>query len=670
VRERAVPAEAAEIHCTYRLQLLPHLSFARARELVPYLRRLGVSHLYLSPAMQARRGSTHGYDVVDPTRLSKELGGEEEFRRLADAGLGLILDFVPNHMAAVDGENPYWDDPRTRAKFFDVEWRTGWVRRFFDIDELAGVRVEDPEVFEATHTKVAELSREGVIGGLRIDHVDGLANPARYLERLREAGVERVWVEKILARGEPLRLWPVEGTTGYEFANDVTALFVDESARDPLTDLYASFTGETRPFAEVAAAAKLEQARTTFEPEVERLRTSLGDAGPGGDLAEALAAHEVYRTYVDPDTGLVDGLDRQAIAQARLPTRLANILLLEERGHDAFVIRFQQTTPPVLAKGVEDTALYRYSRLLCLNEVGGDPDRFSLDVDAFHAACAERLRRFPHQLLTTQTHDTKRSGDARARLCALSWVPDEWASRVEQWRALAGSLRGGPAPDAEEEYLVYQTLIAVWPVTPERLEQYLVKALREGKANTSWTEPNEGWEKGVLQFARALVDDERFLGAFVPFTERIAAAGERISLAQTLLKLTTPGVPDIYQGDELLCLNLVDPDNRRPVDWDRRRRLLDELAAGAPPIGERAKLGVTWRTLELRRRHAAAFAADYAPVDAGRGVCAFRRGDDVMVAVPLRPHAELAELEPPEGFTDVLPAELGVRLLEASARGA
>ncbi|HST19354.1 MAG TPA: malto-oligosyltrehalose synthase [Gaiellaceae bacterium] len=654
MHEPSAPDETSRLHCTYRLQLLPHLDFAGARRLVPYLRRLGVSHLYVAPSMQARHGSTHGYDVVDPTRVSEELGGEEELRKLAEAGLGLILDFVPNHMAASDSENPFWEDPLTRAKFFDVEWRTGWVRRFFDIGDLAGVRQEDPEVFEATHAKLIELVRDGVVDGVRIDHVDGLANPARYLERLREAGIERVWVEKILEHGEPLRDWTVEGTTGYEFANDVTALFVDEAARAPLTELYGDFTGETRAFAEIAGAAKLDQARTTFRPEVEWLRNSLGDVEPDCDLAEALASHRVYRTYADPDAGLVDGLDRSAVAEARLPRLLADILLLEERGHDAFVIRFQQTTPPVLAKGVEDTAFYRYSRLLCLNEVGGDPDRFSLAVDAFHAAVAERLRRHPHQLLTTQTHDTKRSGDVRARISALSWFPDEWASCVADWSALADRHRRGRGPDREEEYLIYQTIVGAWPIDANRLGEYLVKAMREGKVNSNWIEPDTSWEEDVLAFARAILADDRLLASFVPFAERVAAAGDRISLAQTLLKLTSPGVPDIYQGDELLSLNLVDPDNRRPVDWARRAQLLEH------PTRESAKQTLIVRALELRRRHADAFATEYAPLDAGDAVCAFHRGDDVVAAVPLRADAEF---DPPEGFADVLPEGLGARLL-------
>ncbi len=653
----------SDLLATYRLQLLPHLTFAGARAVVPYLRDLGISHLYLSPSFQARSGSTHGYDVVDPTRLSDDLGGEDEFRRLCESGLGVIPDIVPNHMAASEDENPFWRDPLVRAKFFDVEWRTGGVRRFFDIGDLAGVRMEDAEVFEATHAKVLELFRDGLLDGLRVDHVDGLANPPRYLHRLREAGVERVWVEKILEPGERLRDWPVEGTTGYEFANDVTALFVEPEAEEPLTELYADVTGETRSFAEVASEAKLEQARTTFSPEVEWLRARLENVEDEIDIARALASFRVYRTYVDPDSGEVDGLDRQAVAEARLDPRLTRILLLEERGHDAFVTRFQQTTPPVVAKGVEDTAFYRYNRLVCLNEVGGDPGRFALPVDDFHATNVERAARFPHHLLATQTHDTKRSGDVRARICAISWHADEWCGLVARWRELNDGLRTGDAPSPDEEYLIYQTLVGAWPVEPERLDAYLVKALREAKLSTSWNEPNLEWEQAVRSFARSLRSHPPFLQSFEPFAAKAARDGERISLAQTLLKLTCPGVPDIYQGDELPSFSLVDPDNRLPVDWTLRRRLLTELQkAGAPPPGA-GKLFLVWKALELRRRRAEAFAGgSYEPVDLGPGICAFRRGEHVLVAVQTRRDASVPT---PAGYDDLLGGALpGVALLE------
>jgi (1->4)-alpha-D-glucan 1-alpha-D-glucosylmutase len=624
----------AAFRATYRLQLGPHLDFAGGRKLVPYLAELGVSHLYLSPVMQARGGSTHGYDVVDPTSVSEELGGEDAFRALCGAasaaGLGVVLDVVPNHMATSEEENPFWRDPLLRAKFFDLDWRTGVSRRFFDIGELAGVRMEDPEVFEALSRAVIAFVGEGLVDGLRIDHPDGLAFPARYLRRLRDAGVEHVWVEKILERGEQLRDWPVEGTTGYEFLNDSTALFVNPEAEEPFTELYRELTGETRSFEEIAAESKLEQARTTFATEVEWLDARLDLAAPDVDVAAALASFRIYRTYVDPDTGEVDGLDRLAAQEARLPPELAAILLLEQRGNDAFVIRFQQTTPPVVAKGVEDTAFYRYHRLVALNEVGGDPGRWSLPVDGFHAANLERARRFPFHLLASQTHDTKRSGDVRARLVALTWLPDEWAAFVRSVRA----------PDdvhPADVYLVLQTLVGAWPLTRERLDGYLEKALREGKLRSNWLEPDETYERRVQELAWSLRD------AVEPFAARVAPLGEQIALAQTLLKLTCPGVPDIYQGDELESLSLVDPDNRRPVDWEARRRAL----ADPPP-----KLRTIREALALRARRPDVFAGSYEPVDAGPDVCAFERGGEVRVAVPLRPGARL---DPPTGARELVP---------------
>jgi (1->4)-alpha-D-glucan 1-alpha-D-glucosylmutase len=430
-----------------------------------------------------------------------------------------------------------------------------------------------------------------------------------------------------------------------------------------MTACYREISGENRDFHELAHEAKLEQARTTFETEAEWLRARLPDLEEEVDIAAALAAFRVYRTYVDPDSSAVDDLDRRAVADANLPARLANILLLEERGHDAFVIRFQQTTPPVIAKGVEDTAFYRYNRLVCLNEVGGDPSRFSLPLAEFHAANLERARRFPNHLLTTQTHDTKRSGDVRARISALTWYAEEWHELVADWRRVNNRLRTGSAPDGNEEYLIYQTLVGAWPLEPERLEGYLEKALREAKTNTSWIEPNESWEIAVKGFARSLYDHSAFRESFDPFAERVAAAGEQISLAHTLLKLTCPGFPDIYQGDELWSLSLVDPDNRRPVDWSIRRRLLQELRDGLRPTRETAKLYLIWKALALRKRRPEVFDdGTYQPVDAGEDVCCFTRADAILVAVPIR---RSGHFEPPEGYDDVLEgADLGVWLLE------
>jgi (1->4)-alpha-D-glucan 1-alpha-D-glucosylmutase len=614
--------------CTYRLQLGPDLDFRRARELVPYLRDLGVSHLYLSPSLQAAPGSTHGYDVADPTRISDDLGGEEAFRELCSAGLGVLLDIVPNHMATVD-ENPFWADRELRARYFDWDPETDWHRRFFTIDSLAGVRVEDPEVFETTHAKVLELVRDGLVQGLRIDHPDGLANPREYLDRLTEHGVGHVWVEKILEPGEHLRDWPVEGTTGYEFANDVTALFVDPAGEQPLTELYAELTGETRRFAEVAGLAKLDQAHSEFQPEFERLRL----LGEWPALEEAAASLPVYRTYVEPETGRVEDADREALVL--LPEELRRALLLEAEAPAEFVTRFQQTTGPVMAKGVEDTAFYRWVRLTALNEVGGNPDRFSLSVEEFHRANLERAERFPLHLLATQTHDTKRSGDVRARIGALAGMADEWAEHARTWQIL---------DDAHESYQLLQALVGAWPIGRERIEGYMQKAMREAGRNTSWVEPNETHERSVSEAIGRFY--ERLPDGFEELVGRVAEEGRHVSLAQTLLKLTVPGLPDIYQGDELECLNLVDPDNRRPVDWDARRRAL----ADPPP-----KMRLIQRVLDLRDRKADAFAGGYRPLDLGPDVCAFERGDgDVVVCVALNARGESFDVGSSEPMRDVL----------------
>jgi (1->4)-alpha-D-glucan 1-alpha-D-glucosylmutase len=626
----------------YRLQLGPDLTFADARRLVPYLRELGVSHLYLSPSLQARRGSTHGYDVVDPREVSRELGGEDELRTLCREAPGVVLDIVPNHMAT-DDANPFWTDEETRARFFDVDPDTGWHRRFFTIDDLAGVRVEDTEVFDTTHRKVLELVDEGLVDGLRVDHPDGLANPREYLERLRGAGVDHVWAEKILERGEELRDWPVEGTTGYEFLNDAVGVFVDPAAEAPLTELYHELTGETRPFAAVAAEAKLEQAKTDFRRELDRLQ-HLYDA-PG--LDRAVASFHVYRTYVEPQTGRVEAADRAEVESANVAAEVARVLLLEERGHDEFVTRFQQTTGPVIAKGVEDTAFYRYNRFVALNEVGGDAERFGLSVEAFHEANAKRR---PNALLTTYTHDTKRSADVRARLAALSWIPDEWERLVRSVRVAGGV-------DANDGYLALQAVVGAWPLTPERLDAYLEKALREGKRTSSWVDPDEAAERRVREYGRGLLENAEVEA----FAARLRPLARRVVLGQLLLKLTCPGLPDIYQGDELEALALVDPDNRRPVDWNRRRDALSELRSGAAPTVETEKLYLIWKTLELRARRPEAFSGDYAALDLGAGVCAFVRGGDVLVVVPVR-DLPVPELEPE--WRDVLRADLGVGLLE------
>jgi (1->4)-alpha-D-glucan 1-alpha-D-glucosylmutase len=645
-----VNARASELRATYRLQLTSSFGFAAARALVPYLRDLGISHLYLSPSFQARPGSTHGYDVIDPRQVSDDLGGESELRSLSDAaraaGLGLILDVVPNHMAA-DDVNRYWADPALREKFFDVEPSTGVYRRFFDIGDLAGVRQEDPSVFEETHALVFDLIRDGVIDGVRIDHPDGLADPAGYLERLRANGAERVWVEKILDPGEHLRDWPVSGTVGYEFLNDVCALFVDANGEAALTALWEQVCGDKRAFGEVAHEAKLEQVRGPFAQDVERLLRELGDSGdlyrtaaPNTEraaLEHALAALPVYRTYVEPRSGRVDEADRRVLQAARMDASVAAMLLLQAPAPPGFVTRFQQTTPAIMAKGVEDTAFYRYNRLIALNDVGGDPSRFGIDVERFHAANAERAQRFPLGLLTTMTHDAKRSADVRARIGALASMPDEWTQHVTRWFELTDGLRSEDgAPDDVERYFLFQTLVGAWPIASERIEEYLEKALREAKRNTNWIDQNHDWEAAVKRFGRALYDERTFLDDFEPFVGRVAQAGDRAALGQLVLKLTAPGIPDIYQGDELPFRALVDPDNRRPVDFDWHQAMLRRLMGGSPPVAQTRKMFVTLRLLGLRGRRPAPFARGYEPLDAGESTCAYLRGGEVMVVVATR----------------------------------
>ena len=681
VRGRAVVWRA-----TYRLQLHAGFTFDDARDQVPHIAELGASHLYLSPSLESVTGSTHGYDGTDPTTVSVERGGEDGLRALAtaahDTGLGILLDIVPNHLAASD-ETPWWVDLDERARIFDWDPATGWYRRFFDIDGLAGVRQEDPEVFARTHTKVLELVRDGVVDGLRIDHPDGLTDPAGYLTRLADAARVPIWVEKILHPGEPLRPWPVAGTMGYEFADDATALFVDPAGEATVTAAYERVTGEVRPFAEVAADAMAEQAAGPFAREIDRLAALAPDL-PRTELAATVAAFPIYRTYVEPRTETVTDADRaavhHAVAAAGASEALARRLLLDDRDvtSDELVRRFQQTTAPVLAKGVEDTAFYRWTRLLARNEVGTDPARFSLSVDGFHAACATRGEATPMGLLAATTHDTKRSADTRARIAALSAVGDELTAQVERWEALAQvavdqlhAAGHDPArdPTAGERWLVFQTLIGSWPITNDRLDDYLVKAMREAGTATNWINPDEAHEAAVLAWYRALLLLPGFEGDFLPFTEQVVEAAEWSSVGQVLLRATTPGVCDVYEGDESWFLSVVDPDNRRRLDWQRRRGILDRVLAGDPPTRATAKTHVLHHALALRARRPGPFApgAPYRPIEAGRATVAFTRAAtetergaegsdtaDVLVVVPVRTDPGARLVIPPGRWRDAL----------------
>jgi (1->4)-alpha-D-glucan 1-alpha-D-glucosylmutase len=430
----------------------------------------------------------------------------------------------------------------------------------------------------------------------------------------------------------------VDGTVGYEFLNDVAALFVDPSAEGAFTRLWHDVSGDDRPFGEWASEAKLEQARGPFARESDRLRRAADGDVP--ELDAALSALPVYRTYARG--GQVGEEDAAILREAGVEWVLDQ--------PEEFVTRFQQTTPPVMAKGVEDTAFYRYARLLALNDVGGDPSRFGISAERFHAAGAERAAGHPRNLLITQTHDTKRSGDVRARVGALTAMPDAWRAFVNEW------LPRMAMPDRIEAYLTLQTLVGAWPIDEERLTGYLEKALRERKVTTNWIEPDEGHETAVLDAARALLSERAFVDALERFLEDLKPVGDRHALAQTALKLTVPGVPDIYQGDELESLFLVDPDNRRPVDYARRRELLAGIRAGAAPSPETRKLWLIHRLLGLRERRAEAFAGAYNPVDDAPSVLAFTRGgdDEVFVAVAVREDWPAATPIPAGRWLDVL----------------
>ncbi|MFO7655009.1 MAG: malto-oligosyltrehalose synthase [Candidatus Krumholzibacteriia bacterium] len=591
------------------------------------------------------------------------------------------------------------DSQNYRLAFWRTAGRDLGYRRFFDIHDLAGLRVEEEEVFHATHELPLRWVRDGTVQGLRVDHPDGLRDPAEYFQRLRRAAPE-AWLvaEKILEPGEHLPDdWPVEGTTGYDFLRLVDGLFVDPRGEEPLTRCYAEFTGEEVDFGVLVRDCKREVLQELLASELRRLsvlfvevcerhrrhrdytRHELREA-----LVEVAACFPVYRSYVRARYGAVSETDvehvQAAVAQAladrpdldsQLLDFLQDILLLRVKGEreSELAMRFQQLTGPAMAKGLEDTAFYRYNRLLSLNEVGGDPGRFGTPVDEFHAACVDAQARRPRSLLATSTHDTKRSEDVRARLVLLSEQPERWAAAAHRWSAHNERHRSaasptiaeaGPAhgvaeaasagddavPDRDTEYHLYQVLAGAWPITAERAVQYMEKASREAKLHTSWTQQDEAWEQALQRFVRGILADRAFTDDLGAFVAPLVEPGRVNSLAETLLKLTAPGVPDIYQGTELWDLSLVDPDNRRAIDFIRRTDLLEELAGRTvEDVLGRAdeglpKLWLLHRALRVRRTHADLFGAGAAyedlPVHGERAdhAVAYLRGGGAAVLVP------------------------------------
>jgi (1->4)-alpha-D-glucan 1-alpha-D-glucosylmutase len=840
---------------TYRIQLNSHFGFDDAAEIIPYLEDLGIDHLYCSPYFQAAPGSTHGYDVVDHSKVNRELGGESGYDRMCAvldrSGMGQLLDIVPNHMA-IARENPWWWDvlengpSSAYAAFFDVDWeppegriyntvlmpvledqygilleagklkivraadrfevrsgdavfpvapRSLWqilapaavkcrsdvlafladgfdalpsaaatdlksiarrhrdkmllagmlarllsedaaaatavdevmshlnadpdllhefleqqnyrvaywrmaardlgYRRFFDINSLIGLRIENERVFDATHHLVIRWVSEGRVKGLRVDHPDGLRDPLEYFQRLRAACPD-AWIvaEKILSGSESLReSWPIDGTTGYDFLNIVGRLFCDPDGEQPLTDFYRKFTGESADYETLVRARKQFAMRDTLGSEINRLTGLLLELCEGDRLHRDYTRHEVheviraalaclpvYRTYVrephevDPQdrcqifTAIEEAKAYRPDLDARLFDFLRDILTLGSGGKPGaeLALRFQQTSAAVMAKGVEDTAFYSFNRMLALNEVGGDPDCFGVAPAEFLAWCRRMHRQWPRTMLATSTHDAKRSEDVRARLFLLSEEPERWSHAVTEWAAMNELHRSGEMPDRNFEYHLYQSMVGAWPIEKSRLLAYAEKAAREAKVHTSWTDPAPAYEDAVRKFIDGIYDDSKFVAALNQFVASLIHPGRINSLAQTLIKLTAPGVPDFYQGAELWNLALVDPDNRRPPDFGLLRRLLADLKTATPEhvmkrIDEgMPKLWLIRNGLALRKRRPEWFGpeAGIEPLKV-RGVrrdhvVAFMRGESVITIVP-RLVAKLAgdwrdtEVELPNG---------------------
>jgi (1->4)-alpha-D-glucan 1-alpha-D-glucosylmutase len=733
------------VTATYRLQLHSGFGFGDAESVVPYLAELGVTHLYLSPVLQAVPGSAHGYDVLDHTRVNTELGGREGLVSLADTarqhGLGLVVDVVPNHMALVAPENanaPLWDvlehgRDAEHAHWFDVDWDAlggriglpvlweslddvlakgdlrlgeengqqvlryhdhvfpvaegtwdgdasadvtavldrqhyrlaGWrdrddflnYRRFFDVDSLIAVRVEEPDVFEATHRLLLDLNHDGVLEGLRIDHPDGLTDPEGYIERLRAAlrPGTAIWVEKILEGDEVLPAWECDGTTGYDAARVVSAALADRATAPAVTAAWTATGGEPSLEHEIARS-KREIVDKVLVPERHRLVRRAKDALPGTDpqkleeaVIELLVACEVYRAYVRPGRPLDDvarkrlesAFDTAATTRPDLKAELEQLIELAMRPESAaardFALRLQQTWGPVMAKGIEDTAFYRWHRLVALNEVGGDPDLLDdASPEAMHSWAIHQQQNWPLGMTSLSTHDTKRSEDVRARLLAVAGDAEAW-NRCSEAFADAARRRGVDAPTA---HLVWQTLAGVGEISEERLKEYLVKAMREAKQLTSWLDPDPDYEARVLELAFDANRPGELNALLTTAVAHNRDAVRAIVLGQKLLQLTLPGVPDTYQGCEVVDLSLVDPDNRRPVDYDARRDRLERLRDVGPRDLDDEKLLVTHKALALRKEMRSAFGdlGDYQPlVGTSRHLVGFIRGGDVAVLATRAP---------------------------------
>lgn len=772
---------------TYRIQLTPDFTFDDLARQVPYLARLGITDLYLSPILESGQGSVHGYDVTSHAQVSAEKGGRAGFEHLAasarEHGIHLIADVVPNHMTVptpLSRNAQFWSVLREgehspHAHWFDVDWHTQdhhlmlpvlgaplaavlargeltrgrggpggdeevlryfehefplrpgtehlplpevldaqpyrlahWregedglnYRRFFDVTTLAGIRVEEPDVFYRTHALLLDLLDTGRLSGLRIDHPDGLADPGGYLARLARATGD-VWVvaEKILEGNEELPSdWACAGTTGYDALARVTGLFTDADGATSLTDTYAAFTAERRPLTDIIDQAKTDVVQGVLEAEIGRLVRLLGWLVPSAQeaslrrvVAALLVAMDRYRIYVPRlETATVDATELMHACAERAASALAEddqgllaavvALALGEPTSDIrpdqeaaiadFVTRFQQTCGPVMAKGIEDTASYRFQRLVAANEVGGKAGRIGLSAKEFHEYCGERQRTWPVTLTGLSTHDTKRSEDARARGLAMSAHADAWREWVTLATELASPHRS-PLVDASTEYRLWQEFVSVWPISGSRATAYAQKAVKEAKQHTTWTSPDAAYEQAVETLALGLVTDPAVAAHVETWLTEIAATERVIVLGQKLVQLTMPGVADTYQGCEVLDRSLVDPDNRRPVDYELRSQSLTRLDDGAAPVDLSAeKLLVTSTALRLRRDHPEWFVgsgATYLPLPCpDESAVAFARGDDRgpgVVVVAARPAGSSSVADSPNAAVVDLPTGPWIDLL-------
>lgn len=698
---------------TYRIQSHFACPLKKILPEIEYFHRLGISHLYLSPILAANKKSTHGYDVVDFSRINPEVGSEKELESLAghlnERGMGIILDFIPNHMCIISKQNRWWwsvlkegiNSPY--ASFFDIDWfppdsdLSGKVllpflgesreeavkegkliikeengelvlayndmrfpynqeneyfvldcwkrgdqdlnyRRFFNISDLACICMEESNVFSAAHSKIFEWIENGWVDGLRLDHIDGLYDPKEYLMRLHQKWPNLpLFVEKILIGEEELIPdWEVEGTTGYEFLNLLNGIFVDTNQHEEFKSLYQEFISEKIDFDQEVLNAKKHILFHDMAAERKRICrqfSSRFSSYPEQEVNEAIVAllinFPVYRTYL-PENG--ENIIRDVLKSAKgkvskvndsLWKGLETLFLHSQEIQDLDLVKkFQQTTGPVMAKGLEDTAFYRYFPLASMNEVGGNPKQFGVTIEKFHEKNQRRQELFPFSLIATTTHDTKRSEDVRARLNVLSEMPKRWKNKINLWKKWNAHLKTEGMPNSNTEYLLYQTLVASWPhldsnkwdhgVYVNRIKDYMLKAAREEKKCSNWSDPNLVYEKALLGFIQSILTPRsQFYDDIDKFVNSIAVPGFYNSLAQTVIKATSPGIPDFYQGTELWSFTLVDPDNRKVVDFkshflslkslDNFERLVENIADG------RLKLYVTQKSLQCRSRHVETF---------------------------------------------------------------